>query len=951
MKSPVLFAEEIRMPSAAPCSCSICGDPVSNASLTGGHCPRCLFQITFGEDEHLPDDKEAPWTRFSGIDLYEEIGRGGMGVVYRARQTALDRIVAVKVLLRARFASAEERGRFHREAQAAARLHHPGIVGIIDVGETEGVPWFCMEHIAGESLERRVREHPMEAREAARLLREVAIAVQHAHDHGVLHRDLKPSNILLDQDGTPRIGDFGIAHDATQGHEITRTGQMLGSPGYTAPEQAFDGKADARTDVYGMGALLYHLLTGKPPFQGPTLDSILFQLREDDPLSIRRLNPSVPVDLDTICLKCLRKSPERRYQSAAAVADDLQRFLDGKPILARPLGILGRTARWTRRHPAMASMVAVIALLIAGMIGGSLAFAGHQARLEHRSALISEARGLRQSRSASARIDALAKLQQAWAITPSAEIRHEAAAFLALPAIAELQITQTAPPDATCSGDGRFAAGFSANDVVVRDLSNNHEVFRIAGQKPGSLLKLDDHGRRLAIAAPGDGLMEIVELASRRVLFACPHPMPLDDLDWSGDLLATACQNRFIYIWSDEGQLKHRLSGHEAPGIRLAFRPLSQELASTAADHHIRLWHAARGAEIIRFDVDHQAHRSLWWAADGMTLHGAIGGGNTESFPFHPSASFDLLAPQHDEPHSENLGSADLSADGRYAVVIDEQSARVWDFQSARLIHQRPKLPGQWLSARFTRSGNGLLFCGWADELSQSTLREEAPGTRVSGDAVTLLTGHGNLIRDISADGNHLVLSNDGTGHFTVVSTDGSKPLHIRSPGTLAATISPAADWLVTSSYREPGAKVWSLPDGTLKHVLCQGETVMQTCALGPQRLATRSSAGIRVFHTSDWSPALKSPFGHHFHCMASSPDGRLLATLGDNQIHIVQTRDFQEILRLTPPAHAGWLGDCDLLFDADASHLLVHTAIGSAMRWNLKSLQSELAAMGFTFP
>lgn len=603
------------MPHSASSSCPTCGDPVSDALLTGSHCPRCLFRVTFDESTESPSSEEnAAWTSFSGLDLYEEIGRGGIGVVYRARQTALNRIVAVKVLLRARFAGPGERGRFHREAQAAARLHHPAIVGIFDVGETEGVPWFSMEYIAGESLEQRVREHPMESREAARLLREIASALQHAHDHGVLHRDLKPSNILLDGDNFPRVSDFGIARVATggtSGQELTRTGQMLGSPGYAAPEQAFDGRADGRTDVYGLGALLYHILTCRPPFQGPTLDAILVQLRESDPLSPRRLNPSVPRDLETICLQCLRKSPERRYQDAAAVADDLERFLTGKPIRARPLGLPGRTWRWTTRHPAMATMLAVIALLVGGMTVGSLAFARHQARIEHRSSLLSEARTLRQSRLAGGRESALAKLREAWTIAPSPEIRQEAAACLALPDIGPARLVSTSQPDLTRSADGRLAAAFSGTDIVIREIASGRETARLIDHKPGALMRLDELEGRLAIVEQASGLLQIISLTNQQVLATCIHPMPLHDVAWSGDLIATSCENRFIYIWDDQGQLKHRLSGHESPVIRLAFRPGGQELASTADDIHVRLWHAARGTEIIRLKSDHKVHQAL----------------------------------------------------------------------------------------------------------------------------------------------------------------------------------------------------------------------------------------------------------------------------------------------------------------------------------------------------
>ena len=241
-------------------------------------------------------------------------------------------------------------------------MQHPGIVAIHDVGEDAGVLWFSMDLVPGENLAARVREHPLAARDAAECVRRVAEAVEHAHENGVLHRDLKPSNILLAADGQPRVS-VGIArHTAPGTADITRTGQVLGSPGYAAPEQALRGEADARTDVYGLGALLYHLLTGRPPFQGPTLDSILLQLRDADPLPPRRLNPTVPRDLETIALHCLAKDAAARYATAREVADDLGHFLRGETIRARPAGALETAWHWCRRHPAVAALLAFIVL-------------------------------------------------------------------------------------------------------------------------------------------------------------------------------------------------------------------------------------------------------------------------------------------------------------------------------------------------------------------------------------------------------------------------------------------------------------------------------------------------------------------------------------------------------------------------------------------------------------
>lgn len=935
-------------------TCETCGDTLPGPQAAGGHCPRCLFSITFSDDPALPEvEASTPWTQLSGCDLYEEIGRGGMGVVYRARQRGLDRVVAVKVLLRAQFATPEERSRFHREAQAAARLKHPGIVGIFDVGEDDDVPWFSMEYVAGQSLEQRVREHPLPAAEAARCVQQVALALQHAHDHGVLHRDLKPSNILLDKDSAPRITDFGIARVATSdtgshtAAELTRTGQTLGSPGYSAPEQVLSGTADVRTDVYGLGALLYHLLTGRPPYQGPTLDAILVQLREADPLSPRRLNPSVPRDLETICLKCLNKLPAGRYPSATAVAEDLCRFMENKPIVARPLSLAGRGWRLARRYPAMAAMLVIIALLLAGIIGGSLAFARQQARMEHRSSLLSEARALRQTRLAGSRTQALEKLQQAWLLGPSNEIRHEAVACLALPEFGPVQRVTVTAPARSRSADNRFIAAFEGKDVVVRDAQSRIETARVKDQTPGSLLKLDDHGQRLAIAAPKNGLLKLINLADGRVEATCAHPLFLHDLDWSGDLIAAACDNRFIYIWDDQGRLKHRLSGHESPLIRVAFRPRSQELVSTAADSHVRLWHAARGVEIVRLETRHAQHASLWWSDTGRQLLAETQDGVAESFTIDPSSCLDVLAPPQDEPHSENLGSAGFCSNGRLAAVVDEEAARVWDFGTGRLIHRLPKQSGQWLSALFSPDTTKLWTCGWAHELTEQSVTQNAEGSFTLGPPRILMPGQGNLLRDVSSDGTRLVLSNNSVGQFLVVPATGGGMLRIKHPGTLATAISPDGKWLVTTSYQSPGARIWSIPGGKLLRTLCENDTVMQVSATRDHRLILKTTGPNRVFRTTDWTEERALPDKLRLNSMVLSHDGQHLAATGENDVRLYETRGFTETLRLTVPEYCGWLGECHLAFDGDSTHLLIHTALGSVVRWNLATVRAELRKLG----
>src|SRR5436189_86288 len=366
--------------------CPRCGAEIPADAPEGG-CPGCLLETGLGalasesvagvgDPGHVdkPARAATKGERLAKIlgelgdyELLEEVGRGGQGVVFRARQKSLNRTVALKVISLGQWASKVHLKRFRREAEAAASLDHPGIVPIYEVGERDGSCYFSMKFIEGGQIDEVGRRTSISLRQAAELMAKVARTVYYAHEHGILHRDIKPGKILLDQKGEPHLTDFGLARLVETESTVTRTMEVLGTPSYMAAEQAVGNNAaiSSATDVYGLGAVLYQLLTGQPPFAGGTTYETIKLLLDAEPRKPRLLNPKIDRDLSTICLKCLEKDPKRRYSSALALAEDLEHWLKHEPIQARRTGIFTRTRKWVRRNPTSALLVASLIALAA----------------------------------------------------------------------------------------------------------------------------------------------------------------------------------------------------------------------------------------------------------------------------------------------------------------------------------------------------------------------------------------------------------------------------------------------------------------------------------------------------------------------------------------------------------------------------------------------------------
>jgi serine/threonine protein kinase/Tfp pilus assembly protein PilF len=351
--------------------CRKCGAAIPPDSPQNS-CGACLLEAALGADEHerevIVDPAPSPMSMdFGDYELLEQIGRGGQGVVFRARQKSLNRTVALKVINLGQWASKVHLRRFRLEAEAAARLEHPGIVPIHEVGERDGSCYFSMKFVEGGQLDEVARHKPMSIRQAVELIVKVARTVHYAHEHGILHRDIKPGNILLDANGEPHLTDFGLARLVESESSVTQTLDVLGTPSYMAPEQAVGNNAavSSATDVYGLGAVLYQLLTGHPPFAGGTTYETIKLLLDTEPRQPRLLNPKIDRDLSTICLKCLEKDPKRRYYSALALAEDLERWLKHEPIQARHTGVFARGRKWVRRNPTSALLAASLIALAA----------------------------------------------------------------------------------------------------------------------------------------------------------------------------------------------------------------------------------------------------------------------------------------------------------------------------------------------------------------------------------------------------------------------------------------------------------------------------------------------------------------------------------------------------------------------------------------------------------
>ncbi len=511
--------------------------------------------------------------RFGDYEFLEEVGRGGMGVVRRARQISLNRIVALKLLLFSATTNPDHVKRFRTEASTAASLQHQNIVAIHEVGVHQDQQYLAMDFVEGRSLAHAVAGGPLPSQQAARYIQIVAEAIDYAHRRGILHRDLKPSNILIDPSDQPRVTDFGLAKRLEGDSSLTLSGQVLGSPNYMPPEQADPrrGKVGRCSDVYALGATLYHLVTGRAPFVAATVAETLQQVQDAEPVSPTVLNPHVPRDLKTICLKCLEKEPARRYQTAQELADDLGRWLRKEPILARPIGPAGKTWRWCRRKPLVASLIGAIAVaLLMGLTG--VLWQGRQAR---------SARDLAQGR------------------LYAAQMKLAHAAFREGKTGGALALLQATRP---ANGEPDFR-GFEWRYLYRLCLSSRGEVLATNARGYESV-DYSPAGQTVAFGN-GEGYVEIFDRASHRLIKRWrAHPGPVDCLAFhpkNSDWLATVSgDDGLLKLW-DVPRDTLLVSTHSVQGVfaDFAFSPGGRFLATRSTNGQaVNLWEFPNGAPV-----------------------------------------------------------------------------------------------------------------------------------------------------------------------------------------------------------------------------------------------------------------------------------------------------------------------------------------------------------------
>jgi eukaryotic-like serine/threonine-protein kinase len=884
--------------------------------------PRDDATVDLGSADPAQPETPSP-TRvryFGDYEIVREIARGGMGVVFQARQVSLNRAVALKMILSGQLANDTDIKRFYTEAEAAANLDHPGIVPIFEVGQHEGQHYFSMGFIEGQSLSQRLADGPLPPREAATLMVKVAEAIEYAHRRGVIHRDLKPANILLDQFGNPRVTDFGLAKKLEGDSGLTGSGQIMGTPSYMPPEQAGGnrGAVGPAADVYALGATLYCGVTGRPPFQAANVMDTVLQVISEEPAPPRRLNPAVERDLETICLKCLEKDLSRRYGSAAELGHDLRRFLDGEPIVARPVTAWERAWKWAQRRPAIAALCAATALATVLGVAG-IAWQWRKAEANFTRAETNLAEANRQ------RAVAEKKTREATEATESVErqlyinrVNLAQREWMSNSSSAADDLLNRCPPHLR---DWEWS--------YIRRLCHPESLVIQAGM---SGLAFSPDGRRVVSAGPEHRVKIWDTIRGDLVFTITGHSEPVFTIAFSPDgrLLATGSQDKTIKLWdAATGTLIRTLEPHGSWIRSVAFSPDGTRLVSGSGAElftpkktsELILWEVATGRELRRFAGPHDRIYGVAYRPDGRQIASI----NCES-------SVKLWDPEADMPqrvlvgHTYYIDCVAYSPDGRtLATGSRDQSAILWDVATGKILHVLRGHDSHVKSLAFSPDGKTLITGDWGAAIKVWDVSGGAEVTHFRGsssvsnvqfspDGRFLATaGRDNLVKlwetrtlanieSRALDGHRgwcfrAEYTRDGrtlatTGWGLVRLWDAASGRHVRDietgipTGVYGLAIRPDGRVIATAQERGPKeVDLWDAATGQrLRKLVGHGATV-KCVAFHPEG-RTLASAGedrtIRLWDASDGRPiAVLEGHSATVDAIAFSPDGKWLASKG----------------------------------------------------------------------
>jgi WD40 repeat protein len=934
--------------------CARCG-VVLKAWSSGSVCWRCMMESDSGAIPQAaagaqaggfaaPAEPAATTTgagmRFGDYLLEKEIAHGGMGVVYRASQVNLQRTVAVKLLLLGRYSSAESVERFRREAQSAAALRHPNIVAIHEVGEHEGQQFFSMDYVDGQSLAEEVRLGPLEARRSAQIVCSISRAIHYAHEQGVLHRDLKPSNVLLDGFGQVRITDFGLAKKLDGSSDLTVTGQMVGTPNYLSPEQAAGKHSELgpACDVYSIGALLYELLTGRPPFLAISLQETLLRIRDTEPVSPRALNPALDRDLETICLKCLRKEPPRRYPTALALALDLDRWLHHQPIEARPVSVPERAWLWARRRPRQSlllgfALTALVALLITLAVANiRILAAQHQTQLKadesrHRLAQLNVATGnrlisdgdwnsallwfveamrlelddVRREEIDRRRIGAVLgmgpRLSQIFVhddLLNWAEISADATRVVTASVDGNVRLWDVATGRlavAPMAHPGVMSVWFTRQGTYVLSLSRD-ESLRFwdasTGQPVGSPCLLSTPSAMATDLSEDGHWFAITETNAVRIFDTTTmtpvKSLPVFDRSFrakfspDGHLLAVAEMNGSIRFWDlTSDPPTNRVL--KLPGALqvLAFDPAGKRVATLFNNYTVQVWDIDSGLS-VGAPMAHPTHvYSVEFRPDGRWLATACWDGMVRLWDVETGKP--ARSPL---PHGSGVRQVHFTRDGSRLITVTWDSfIRVWNPDSGQIVCPIIRQVGYEAMATLATNGTSVLVASHDAAVRLWELPPEHPAR--------LALRHGGSVEQarFSPDGKSiLTCSGDGTIKLWE-SVTGDVIHNMFHPGDLhEACFSPDGRIIATGSG-DGSTRLWDRETG-LQRAQTSGQTgrifKLQFSADG-SRFATASADGTsRVWRTRDGQPVtpLIADSGN-FGVMSLNPDGTRLLTGNDD--------------------------------------------------------------------